>query len=150
MLESTPMGRVYAHYFLDSLKRKSSAKRALLESVVDLDRVLQARTLREFDEAATAPLHGFPSAEEYYRTASSAAVVPNVRVPTLILHATDDPFLPPDAIPIAAVAANPWIVGIFPPEGGHVGFVGGPSPLRPQFWAEAQAARYFAEVLANE
>ncbi|MSR23360.1 MAG: alpha/beta fold hydrolase [Gemmatimonadetes bacterium] len=148
MLEETRAGRFYGNYFLRSLKGKARAKQRILAPVVDLARVLGARTIREFDEAATAPLHGFPSAEEYYREASSAPVVSRVRVPTLILHAADDPFLPPEAIPRKDIDRNPWTLGAVTPRGGHVGFVEGGSGAT-RFWAEREAARYLGEVLGR-
>ncbi len=148
MLEGTPMGRLYARYFLESLKRKIRAKRKVLDPILDLDRVLSAGTLREFDEVATAPLHGFGGADEYYREASSGPVVERVRVPTLVLHAMDDPFLPPESIPRTAIERNPWIVAALPRHGGHVGFVSG-QPGMKWFWAESEAARYLEEVLAS-
>ena len=147
LLEERKMGRVYAGLFLRSLQRKAAAKRAMLRPLLDLDRIFAARTLREFDEAATAPLHGFPGAAEYYRLASSGPVLPRIRVPTLLLHALDDPFLPADAAPVAEVRRSPWLAGAFLPEGGHVGFIEGDNPSRPGFWAEREAARYLAAVL---
>jgi uncharacterized protein len=146
-LESGRMGRLYTHYFLRSLRGKAEAKRALLESVVDLERVLAARTLREFDDAATAPLHGFPDAWTYYRESSAAGYLPAIRTPTLLLQSADDPFLPAEALPLAAVAASPWLLGGFQRRGGHVGFVEGRTPLSAAFWAEAEAARYLATAL---
>ncbi len=149
LLETRRMGRVYARYFLRSLQAKARAKRTLLAPRLDLDRILSARTLRAFDEAATAPLHGFGSALDYYRAASSATVLPDIRVPTLLLHALDDPFLPPEAAPIDAVRSNPWLHGVFLPEGGHVGFVESGTPRAPRFWSEREAARYLAGVLGE-
>ncbi len=147
LLERSPMGKVYTHYFLRSLHAKARAKRGLLAPVIDLERVLAARTLREFDEAATAPLHGFASAWEYYREASSAPLLQHVSIPTFLLHAMDDPFLPPESVPLEAVHRNPWLLGSFATTGGHVGFVEGRAPWKPGFWAEREAARYLAHVL---
>ena len=146
-LEERRMGRVYTHYFLRSLRRKALAKQEILGDVLDLERVMAARTLREFDDAATAPLHGFRDAWEYYELASSAPVLPRIRVPTLLLHALDDPFLPPEAVPVDAARESPWLLGVFPPLGGHVGFVEDGSPLHPRFWAESEGARYLSEAL---
>jgi uncharacterized protein len=146
-LESGRMGRLYTGYFLRSLRAKTQAKRSLLEGVVDLERVLAARTLREFDDAATAPLHGFPDAWTYYRESSAAGFLPRIRTPTLLLQSADDPFLPGDALPRAAVEASPWLVDGIQARGGHVGFVERAKGLKPAFWAEQEAARYLAGVL---
>lgn len=145
-LERTVMGRAYARYFLRSLKRKVRAKSALLDGLVELGPTLRARTLREFDEAATAPLHGFPNASEYYRRCSSAAFVHRIRVPTLVLHSLDDPFLPRRALPRDALASNPSITLALHERGGHVGFVEGP-PWAPRFWGEEEGARFLAASL---
>lgn len=148
-LESAGMGQVYTRYFLRSLVRKARAKRDILVDVVDVERIFGARTLREFDDVATAPLHGFANAVEYYREASSGPVLPRIRVPTFLLHALDDPFLPPEAVPRSAVEANPWLLGSFQERGGHVGFVQGGVPWSASFWAESEAARYLAAVLES-
>jgi len=141
-----PAGRVYARLFLRSLQRKVADKREMLTGRCEVDRALAARTLHEFDDAATARIHGFPDAETYYRESSSARFLPHIRVPTLLLHSADDPFLSPAALPHGAVAANPAITAVFTERGGHVGFVGG-MPWRPTFWAETEAARYLSLAL---
>jgi uncharacterized protein len=146
VLERGIMGRVYSHYFLRSLRQKVSAKRALLESTIDVERALAARTLRIFDDHATAPLHGFRDSAHYYDEARVEPVLEAIRVPTLLLASRDDPFLPPDSIPEETVARNPWLVPAFTPSGGHVGFVSGAHPFRPRFWAEEESARW---VLAH-
>lgn len=146
-IERGPMGHVYSYYFLQSLREKVHRKEALLRGLVDLEEVLSARTLREYDDAATAPLHGFSSAEEYYSRCSSSRFLPEVRVPTLLLQSEDDPFLPADALPRAAVAANPHLLPAFTAAGGHVGFVEGSVPWKADFWAEREAARYLATLL---
>lgn len=148
LLEATPWGRLYTHYFMRSLLRKTRRKATLLGSVVALSRVWATRTLREFDDALTAPLHGFRDADHYYAESSAARYLPDVRVPTLLVHALDDPFLPSDALPRAAVEANPLLTSAFGPRGGHVGFVHG-RPWAPRFWAEDTAARFLASALAR-
>lgn len=135
------MGRFYTRRFLGSLRVKYEGKRALIGDAVDARRVLGARTFREFDDAATAPLHGFRDAAHYYAASSSAGFLAGIRVPTLLLHSADDPFLPADAIPRAAARENPCITAAFTEHGGHVGFVGG-TPWAPEFWAEAETARF--------
>ena len=148
-IETGAMGRVYSYYFLRSLRRKTDAKAHLLEELVDLDAVRRARTLREYDEVATAPLHGFPGARQYYEVSSSARFLDRIRTPTLLLQAADDPFLPAGSLPEASVRANPFLRPGFTPAGGHVGFVAGPGPWDPRFWAESEAARYLAQLLGG-
>jgi hypothetical protein len=146
LLERTPMGRTYTGFFLRSLKRKVRAKARLLEGLVDLEATLASCTLREFDDAATAPLHGFRDAEAYYRLSSSAAYLPGIRVPTLVVHALDDPFLPGDALPRSALEANPACTPVIHRRGGHVGFMEGP-PWAPRYWSDEEGARFLAEAL---
>jgi predicted alpha/beta-fold hydrolase len=115
---------------------------------VNLDRVLDSRTFREFDDAATAPLHGSAGAEDYYRRSSSAPFVGAIEVPTLVIHSLDDPFVPPAAVPREALERNPAIDARINECGGHVGFVTG-SPWRPRFWAEREAGRFLAGRLSR-
>ena len=82
-----------AAHFLRALRRKVRAKRRLLEGVVDVERALAARTLRDYDDALTAPLHGFSGADDYYDRADVRPHLPNIRVPTLLAQSRDDPLL---------------------------------------------------------
>jgi predicted alpha/beta-fold hydrolase len=148
-LESGPMVRAYARHFLRSLVGKVIQKDALVAPHVELGAVRSARTMREFDHRATAPLHGFAGAAEYYAACSSAPVLARIRVPTLVLHSRDDPFLPPSAVPERALAENPAITAALLDRGGHVGFLEGP-PWAPRFWAEEEAARFLATELLGD
>ncbi len=148
-LEDTQMGRAYTRYFLRSLKGKMASKAELTGKTLDLARVAATRTIREFDEVATAPLHGFRDASAYYSECSSAGFLPQVRTPTLLLHSLDDPFLPATALPEAAMRQNPHLTAIITNRGGHVGFLEG-NPLRPRFWADETGADFLAERLAAD
>lgn len=147
-LEEGAMGSLYSHYFLRMLRRKLRQKEGLIPETVDVEEALEAPTLRTFDDAATAPLHGFRDAADYYRRSSSDEFLASVRVPTLLLQARDDPFLPESALPVEAIEANPHLVAGFTDQGGHVGFVEGP-PWAPRFWAEEEAARFLAHHLLD-
>lgn len=150
-LEGTVMGKLYTNYFLRSLLRKVAAKRDRIPHRVDLSRVEAARTLREFDEHFTAPLHGFDGAWDYYAQSSSGPLLGDVRIPTFVIHALDDPFLPPAAVPRAMMEDNPWILPAVLLRGGHVGFLqhkeGFAKGAPGRFWAEAEAARYLKAML---
>ena len=143
-LDRGAMGRIYSGYFLRSLLAKVRAKKEILANVLDLDAVWASATLREFDEVATAKLHGFASAEDYYRKSSSNRFVHSVRVPTLLLHSRDDPFLPPAALPLSAIEATPFLTLVLTDRGGHVGFFEGGPPWNPAFWMEEQSASFLA------
>jgi predicted alpha/beta-fold hydrolase len=143
ILERSFMGRFYMRVFLKTLVAKSERKAPLLPASIDLAQARLATTFRAFDDAVTAPLHGFVDAADYYARSSSAHFLPQVRVPTLLLHAADDPFYPASRLPWPAIRANPALEAIITERGGHVGFVAGP-PWRPHFWVESEAARFLA------
>jgi predicted alpha/beta-fold hydrolase len=148
-LEAGLMGRlVYTRYFMGGLRSRTVAKGDLVEGLCDLEAVRRARTIREFDDAATAPIFGFESAADYYDRSSSARFIDGIRVPTLVVHSRDDPFLPARAIPEAALEANPAITPVLTDRGGHQGYVAG-SILRPEFWVEEVVADWMADHLAT-
>ncbi len=148
-LEQGALGWLYARYFLKSLKAKVKAKEKLLSPILDLRKVYQARTLREFDDCATGPLHGFQDAADYYRQSSSKQFLGKIRVPTLLFHARNDPFLPPRSIPHEAVAENSSLFPAFARRGGHVGFLSGSVPGLPTFWTEDEGTRFLREMLGG-
>ena len=149
LLEQSRMGRFYAAYFLRSLKHKVRLKQELLSPVLDLNIVLNSQTIWEFDDVATAPLAGFENAAAYYAESSSFKFLGDISVPTLLIHAEDDPFLPAQAIPRAEALDNPMIQLVIHPVGGHVGFLEG-TPRKPSFWAEVEGARFLAEQLNGD
>ena len=102
-LEQPGMARVYTRYFIRKLRAKTRRKRALLETACDVERALAARTVREYDEALTARLHGFRDAWHYYDSSSSIHWLERIRVPTLLLHSLDDPFLPETSVPLEVI-----------------------------------------------
>jgi len=148
-LEQGTLGWLYARYFLRSLKEKVEAKERLLSPVLDLKKVYASRTLREFDDVGTGPLHGFKNASDYYRKCSCGQFLDRIRVPTLLFHARNDPFLPPRSIPHETVANNPYLFPAFARRGGHVGFLGGSVPGLPSFWTEDEGTRFLREMLGD-
>ena len=146
LLEESLMGHFYASYFLRSLRGKLRWKEAALTELVDLPRAEEAKTIREFDDRFTAPLNGFEGASDYYARCSSVGFLGTIRVPTLLLHALDDPFLPPASVPHEEARANPALHLALQPRGGHVGFLEG-TPWSPRFWAEEESARFVAGLL---
>jgi uncharacterized protein len=141
-------GKVYEHYFLDSLKRKTREKARTHAGLVDLARLERVRTLLEFDDLVTGPLHGFESADDYYARSSSLHFLRDIRVPTLLLSAIDDPFLPCEVLDEVRAAArdNARLTTEFPEEGGHVGFVAGHVPWRPFYYAEWRVTDFLAPL----
>ena len=140
--------RLYTRHFLRTLKVKAQAKLDRFPDLFDARRLEQARTLYDFDDAVTAPVHGFDDAHDYYSRSSSLQYLSAIRLPTLLLSASDDPFMTPQIIDSVAMLArkNISLVAELWPHGGHVGFVSGRSPFHPQYYAEERAL----EFLANE
>ena len=142
-----PGGKVYTAYLLRKLRRKVYAKRHMMPPQVDVPRAVAATTFRDFDDAATAPLHGFAGAEDYYRRSSSRQAISAIGIPTLLVHSADDPFQPSECIPVKEASENPNVVTVFTAVGGHVGFVAQSWPWRPVFWAEQEVARFLGTML---
>lgn len=138
------LARVYVWRLLRSLQRKVRARAADLGARIDVPGALAAQTFRAFDDAATAPLHGFRDANDYYARSSGVQFLAHVRVPTRLIHALDDPFLPAAAFPEGEIRRNPVFDLMLSATGGHVGFVTG-RPWAPGFWAEAQAAAFVVD-----
>lgn len=119
--------RVYARHFLGSLKRNALERLARFPGLYDGAAVRRARTLRDFDNVVTAPLHGFRDTDDYWTRASAKPHLRGIRVPTLLINARDDPFLPAQALPTEREVSGAVKLE-FPARGGHVGFVSGPFP----------------------
>jgi predicted alpha/beta-fold hydrolase len=118
---------VYAKRFLVTLKAGSEAKLARFPDLFDGRRMRAAKTLYDFDDAVTAPLHGFRDAADYWRRASSKPWLPGIRLPALVINALNDPFLPRQALP-GAKEVSASVTLEYPAGGGHVGFVSGAFP----------------------
>jgi len=123
------LNRVYTHHFLVSLKAKSLAKLERFPGLYDAAAVRRAATLREFDDAVTAPLHGFADADDYWRRSACLPWLAAIRVPTLAVSARNDPFVPLAALPRPGDVSRSVTLEIAP-GGGHCGFVTGPLPGR--------------------
>lgn len=113
---------LYTAMFLRTLKPKSLAMLERFPGLFDSKRLARARTFREFDDVFTAPLHGFRNVEHYWSASSSGPWLARVRVPTLVLNARNDPFLPEPALVAATRDAAPCVRLEFPRAGGHAGF----------------------------
>ena len=133
--------RIYTKHFLQTLKKNAAAKLARFPGIFDGQRMSRARNLYEFDDVVTAPLHGFRDADDYWLRASAKPLLRGIRVPTLLLNAQNDPFLPAHALPDAAEVSMA-VTREFPREGGHVGFVSGTLPGHLD-WLPQRLINYF-------
>ncbi|MNX25790.1 putative hydrolase [compost metagenome] len=149
----------YERYFLRLLKRKMRRKVRFSPGGEELrERVAQlggARTLRDFDALITAPLNGFGTPANYYALASSADHLDRIQVPTLLIHAEDDPVVPFAMYRsrMERIRSNPMLVPLFPEAGGHVGFYSrGDQPLAQPWmderWCENEAIAFLAALVS--
>lgn len=142
--------KVYQWHFMRTLRRKAKAKLSQFPQLADLSKVEAAETMYDYDDVMTAPVHGFRDADDYYTRSSSIHWIKSIAVPTLLLSAVDDPFLPPEVLDDvkARAAGNPNLDVEFHPHGGHVGFIGGSSPMHPVYYAEQRAADFVSHFIA--
>ncbi len=136
------LSRIYERHLVGRLKRgyRRKFKRRTPPLEVNMDDVL---SFWDFDDAVTAPLHGFADVHDYYQRSSSRQFLHAIRRPTLILHASDDPFMFPQTVPTDAELA-PSVRLELADHGGHVGFVGG--KLIPGYWLDGRVVRYLDAI----
>lgn len=146
---SQGFSKVYDRHFLRTLKQKALDKLAAHPGLFDRAALDRATSIYDFDDAVTAPVHGFGDAHDYYSRSSALGFLDRIRLPTLLLSAIDDPFLPATVLDeVRDIAAhNPRLTLEFTPQGGHVGFIGGRLPWRPVYYAERRVCEFLASAL---
>lgn len=127
--------RCYQWYLLRGLIKEKKNKFKDRPCPFDLSQLDKVTNFWEFDDLVTAPLNGFKNVHDYYQRASCRQFLPKIAIPTLIIHASDDPFMSPDIIPELSELGKKTVFSLSK-TGGHVGFVGGASPLSPDYWLE--------------
>lgn len=135
---------IYQLNFLKDLRARLIRKSALWPDRFDLRPLANVRTIRQFDDAYTAPQGGFGTAANYYTTASAIRLIDQVQIPTLIVSAEDDPFVPGEQFRRPQVANNPHIRVIVTDHGGHCGFVS-----RTGYWAEETVVQFLAAFMPS-
>jgi len=141
---SKPHNWIYTRYFLTSLRDKVRQKAVQFPDHIDLTRLKHIRTLFDFDDAFTAPIHGFDGAADYYRRCSSKAFLDGIHIPTLLVNAADDSFLPAACYPVEEARNHAYLHLEIPDFGGHVGFVGRNG--KETYWSEVRAAAFLGTV----
>jgi predicted alpha/beta-fold hydrolase len=131
---------IYRHRFLRTLKAKARLKARRYPGCLDESRITAIQSIEAFDDWFTAPVHGFSSAEDYWRRCSARRFLGGIRVPTLVLNALNDPFLTPACFPYAEARQSASLLLETPRSGGHVGFI--PRRLRGTFWHEARVVQF--------
>ena len=145
------LSRLYQRFFLTSLRRKAQEKTARFPDLAPAARIAGLRTLEDFDELITGPLHGFRNAQDYYERSSSLGWLKRIRLNTLLLSAVDDPMLPREVLEEVRVVArqNPALHLEFVERGGHAGFIAGSLPWRPFYYAEYRVGEFLAARFAR-
>jgi hypothetical protein len=133
--------RLYAYHFLQTLKPKAMGLAVRFPGLLDTARIRRARSMWDFDDVVTAPLHGFAGTGDYWTRASSRRWLTTVAIPTLVLNARNDPFIPAQSLPGVA-EVSPQVTLEQPPGGGHVGFLTGPAPGRID-WLPRRLVHFF-------
>ena len=154
-LESQRANGIFSYAFLRELRRMVKRKSSQWPERFPRERLAGIRSIREFDEVFTAPLFGFDSALHYYAEASVIREARAIGTPSLLLHSSDDPFVPAEPLQDPGFQDNPRCQLVVTPQGGHVTFFGRrPARLGDQvdpdrFWAENRVRQYFLHILAG-
>ena len=144
---SLPANFLYEAHFVRHLKGRIRRKACLFPGRFDLAPLSQVRTVREFDDAITAKYCGFQGVADYYERSSALRVVSEIQVPTLIVTAQDDPFVPFATFSDRSVVENPQIHIVAPEHGGHCAFISRHGDER--FWVEARLMDFFARCISS-
>ena len=145
--------KLYKEYLLRAMRQRVLNKfsAARLDALFGLtpEQVANIKSFWEFDDLITAPLHGFKDVHDYYRRASCRGYIKDVQRPTLIIHAKDDPFMTPEVIPDEQ-ELSPLVEVDLSEYGGHVGFISGQYPWRPDYYLESRVLAFFQTRLENQ
>ncbi len=145
---SSGISRLYQYNLLRRMKKAIRRKFDRHTAAFDWHRAMNAKSFAEFDDAVTAPLHGFSGKDEYYDRCSSVAFLADIRRPTLIINALDDPFMTPAAIPGEERLSQDVRIEISK-VGGHVGFVGGGMPWRPEYYLPSRIIGFLQSCIGD-
>lgn len=139
---------LYMRYFMRGLREKVATKAAMFPKEIDTTGLDSMRTFIPFDDKYTAPIHGFRDAADYYQQCSSGQFLKDIQIPTLLVQAKNDPFLPSVCYPYEVGRKNPNLYLEIPRYGGHVGFIQrGNGNI---YWSEARTGEFLANCIARE
>lgn len=138
---------IYQQDFLRRIKNRLRRKQRLFPDLYDISGLSNIHSIEEFDDRFIAPAFGFADARDYYAKASSLPFIKRIRIPTLIIHAEDDPFIPFAPLRDPSIAENPYVLLVAPERGGHVAFLSA-NTGEDRFWAENRLVE-FCELIAG-
>lgn len=141
--------KTYQKHLLKRMKIAVARKFDLHTAAFDWNRAMAARTFAEFDDAVTAPLHGFSGKDEYYRKCSSIGFLKDIGRPTLIINSRDDPFMLPKMLP-RADRLSVHVTLEISEEGGHVGFIGGGVPWNPHYYLPVRIIDFLQDEISRD
>ena len=144
---SQPVNRIYHRRFLRQLKQKIMSKHPLFPDELRTEPLARVKTLIDFDDYYTAPLHGFRGAADYYQQCSSKQFLKNITVPTLIVNAQNDPFLTPECYMASDGLKDSPVTFLAPRQGGHCGFLPQGHRRGENYWSEQQALEFVNHYL---
>ncbi len=138
------VNRIYMEYFMYGLRQKIRIKAKMFPQLYSTNGLNRMKTFFPFDDKYTGPIHGFAGADDYYTKCSSKQFLHEINIPTLLVQAADDPFLPQSCYPLAEAELNPNLHLEIPQYGGHVGFVN--DRRSTTYWMEQRTADFLAEI----
>ena len=138
--------RIYQTYILRSLKEKTISKFSGTKVPFDVKNISRLKNFREFDDTVTAPLHGFAGVDDYYQRCSAKQYLTRIDIPTLLIHASDDPFMSPQCAPTQLDVSEKITLEVYK-RGGHVGFISGRYPWRPIYWLDKRIPVFIRQQL---
>lgn len=141
--------KLYQAYLLRRMKQSVARKFNPDTAAFDWHKTMSARNFAEFDDAVTAPLHGFHGKDDYYDRCSAGAFLAAIRKPTLVINALDDPFMTPEVIPDENVISDQVTLEISD-KGGHVGFIDGGTPFQPRYFLPRRIIEFMDSVIVRE
>ena len=145
---SQGFSNVYQYHLVKKMKNAIRRKFDEYTAAFDWRRTMAAKTFAEFDDAVTAPLHGFSGKDEYYDKCSSIRFLGDIRIPTLIINSLDDPFMSPAALPTPEQMSDSVTLELSK-HGGHIGFIDGGSPWKPTYYLPNRIIAHLEETLAD-
>ena len=145
---NTGFSKIYQYYLIKRMKDSVTRKFNKHTAAFDWKRAMNAKTFAQFDDAVTAPLHGFENMQDYYDRCSSGQFLKHIKLPTLLINALDDPFMTPAVIPPEEQLSDQVTIELAD-SGGHVGFVAGGTPWRPRFYLPPRIIEFLEPYSAS-